>query len=100
MTDKTPGKPAASVAARLLTLPIHFYRLSISPMLPASCRFTPTCSQYALDAIRLHGAAKGSLLALRRLSRCHPWGGSGFDPVPDPEREQTDDEEQNRVNIR
>lgn len=66
----------------ILILPIRFYQLSISPLLPPSCRFTPTCSQYAIEAIRRHGPLKGLWLALRRLSRCHPWGGSGYDPVP------------------
>lgn len=51
-------------------------------MFPASCRFTPTCSQYAIEAITRHGALRGLMLTLRRLSRCHPWGGSGYDPVP------------------
>ncbi|MDE5799861.1 MAG: membrane protein insertion efficiency factor YidD [Paramuribaculum sp.] len=67
---------------RLLTLPIHFYRYCISPLTPASCRFTPTCSEYAIEAIMRHGAIKGTWLALRRICRCHPWGGSGYDPVP------------------
>lgn len=69
-------------AAALLILPVRFYQLSISPMLPPNCRFTPTCSQYAIEALRRHGAVRGTLLALRRLLRCHPWGGSGYDPVP------------------
>ncbi|MDE6544442.1 MAG: membrane protein insertion efficiency factor YidD [Muribaculaceae bacterium] len=67
---------------RVLILPIRFYQLCISPMLPASCRFTPTCSQYAIEAISRHGAVRGMWLALRRIARCHPWGGSGYDPVP------------------
>lgn len=67
---------------RILTLPIHFYRYCISPLTPASCRFTPTCSEYAIEAIMRHGAIKGTWLALRRICRCHPWGGSGYDPVP------------------
>lgn len=66
----------------LLLLPIHFYRACISPMTPASCRFTPTCSQYAIDAIKKYGPFKGLYLAVRRILRCHPWGGSGYDPVP------------------
>ena len=70
----------------LLIAPIRFYRFLISPMLPPSCRFTPTCSQYAIEAIEKHGALKGLFLAARRLARCHPitWlGGShGYDPVP------------------
>ncbi len=70
--------------SRLLSLPILFYRAAISPLLPPSCRFTPTCSQYALDALRLHGPLRGTYLALRRILRCNPWGGSGYDPVPPP----------------
>lgn len=61
---------------------IQFYRGAISPLFPPSCRYTPTCSQYAIEAIRMHGLLRGSWLALRRLSRCHPWGGHGYDPVP------------------
>ncbi|MDD6124650.1 MAG: membrane protein insertion efficiency factor YidD [Bacteroidaceae bacterium] len=64
-------------------LPIMFYRQFISPLTPPSCRFTPTCSQYALEALRRHGVLRGSWLTIRRLLRCHPWGGSGYDPVPD-----------------
>lgn len=67
---------------KLLILPIRFYRRFISPMLPPACRYTPTCSQYAIEAIEKHGAAKGLYLAIRRILRCHPWGGSGYDPVP------------------
>jgi putative membrane protein insertion efficiency factor len=70
----------------VLLAPIRFYKRFVSPMLPAACRFTPTCSAYAMEAIRTHGAAKGALLAGRRLLRCHPisWlgGSQGFDPVP------------------
>ena len=66
----------------ILVLPIIFYRKVISPMTPPSCRFTPTCSQYAIEAIRKHGPFKGVYLAIRRILRCHPWGGSGYDPVP------------------
>ncbi len=70
------------ILRRILILPIRFYQLCISPMLPAACRFTPTCSQYAIEAISKHGAVKGLYLATRRILRCHPWGGSGYDPVP------------------
>ena len=66
----------------LLILPVRFYQLFISPLLPPSCRFVPSCSQYALEALRKHGPVKGLWLALRRIARCHPWGGSGYDPVP------------------
>lgn len=66
----------------LLSVPIWFYRGAISPMLPKSCRFTPTCSEYALQALKKHGPLKGLWLTVKRISRCHPWGGSGYDPVP------------------
>lgn len=66
----------------ILLLPIYFYKGAISPLTPPSCRFTPSCSTYALEAIQKHGPFKGLYLALRRILRCHPWGGSGYDPVP------------------
>lgn len=66
----------------LLSAPIWFYRACISPLMPPSCRFQPTCSAYALEALRRHGPLKGLWLTLRRIGRCHPWGGSGYDPVP------------------
>ena len=71
-----------SPLARLLTVPIHAYRLLISPWLGRNCRFAPTCSEYALEALRKHGALRGGWLAARRGTRCHPGGGAGFDPVP------------------
>lgn len=61
---------------------VRFYQVAISPMLPPRCRYTPTCSQYAVEALQKHGACKGSMLTLRRVCRCHPFGGSGYDPVP------------------
>lgn len=66
----------------LLILPVKFYQGAISPHLPASCRYTPTCSQYAIEALRRYGPAKGLWLTVKRICRCHPWGGSGYDPVP------------------
>lgn len=66
----------------MLLLPIRFYRAFISPMLPPSCRYTPTCSEYAMIALKKHGVFKGLWLATKRILRCHPWGGSGYDPVP------------------
>lgn len=68
--------------ARMLLGVIRFYRRFLSPLTPPSCRFTPTCSAYAEEAVRTHGAGRGGWLALRRLLRCHPFGGSGYDPVP------------------
>ena len=74
----------------LLSAPIRAYRALISPLTPPSCRFVPSCSHYALEALHSHGPAKGLFLAARRISRCHPitWlgGSSGFDPVPHPKR--------------
>lgn len=61
---------------------IAIYRYAISPMLPPRCRYTPTCSQYAIEAIEKYGAFKGGWLAAKRIARCHPLGGSGYDPVP------------------
>ena len=66
----------------LLIQPIRFYQKYISPLKPPTCRFTPTCSQYAIEAIRKHGPFKGFILAVWRILRCNPWGGSGYDPVP------------------
>jgi putative membrane protein insertion efficiency factor len=78
------------VTIALLSAPILLYRAVLSPLLPASCRFTPSCSAYALEALQIHGPVKGLWLTVRRLSRCHPisWlgGSSGFDPVPHPKR--------------
>lgn len=61
---------------------VRFYQLAISPYFPARCRYQPTCSAYAIESLGKHGAIKGGWLALKRIGRCHPWGGSGFDPVP------------------
>ncbi len=64
---------------------VRLYQLTLSPWLGMNCRFQPTCSAYAIEALETYGVLKGGWLALRRISRCHPWGGSGFDPVPRPE---------------
>lgn len=74
--------PFSRVLVAILVVPIRFYQRFISPLTPPSCRFTPTCSQYALEALRKHGPLRGLYLAVRRILRCHPWGGSGYDPVP------------------
>ena len=70
------------LAIFLVLLPVRFYRLFISPLFPSSCRYTPTCSEYAVQAVQKHGPFKGSWLAIKRILRCHPWGGHGYDPVP------------------
>lgn len=68
--------------SRILILIARFWQLGPSRILPPSCRYAPSCSEYAIQAIRKYGAVKGSWLATKRLMRCHPWGGSGYDPVP------------------
>jgi len=75
-----------------LLLLVQFYRLAISPWLGANCRYEPTCSKYAIEALQTHGAFRGTALTVKRISRCHPWGDSGYDPVPDSEQDSTPDE--------
>ena len=72
-----------TLAARIIALPVKAYRLIFSPWVGYNCRYHPTCSAYALEALEKHGAFKGTWLAARRIARCHPWGGSGIDNVPD-----------------
>jgi len=76
------GRALLHAIGWVLILPIRFYQKYISPLKPPTCRFTPTCSQYAIEAIRKHGPFKGLALAVWRILRCNPWGGSGYDPVP------------------
>ncbi|TWB24007.1 membrane protein insertion efficiency factor YidD [Nitrospirillum bahiense] len=71
-----------SPLARALRLPIHLYRLLLAPLLGPRCRFEPSCSAYALEALAVHGGVKGGWLAARRIARCHPWSDGGLDPVP------------------
>lgn len=78
-----------SPLARLLALPVRAYRLIGSPWVGHGCRYQPTCSAYALEALERHGAVRGGWLALRRILRCHPLGGSGLDPVPPPGPDQS-----------
>lgn len=66
----------------LLVIPVKLYQWLISPLLPNSCRYDPTCSVYAIQALKIHGPIKGLLMAVRRILSCHPWGGHGYDPVP------------------
>lgn len=70
------------MVGKFLVLMVRGYQVGISPFLPPACRYQPTCSAYAIEAVEKHGAARGSWLTIRRLLRCHPWGGSGYDPVP------------------
>ncbi|MBN2752709.1 MAG: membrane protein insertion efficiency factor YidD [Rhodospirillaceae bacterium] len=74
----------SSATIWVLKLPIHVYRLGISPLIGPRCRFQPTCSAYALEALEKHGPIRGLWLTIRRLARCHPFGGFGYDPVPEP----------------
>lgn len=82
--------------SRLLAFPLilllRLYRVAISPWLGPNCRFDPSCSAYAIEALSVHGIVKGTGLAAKRIARCHPWGSSGYDPVPP----QADDENENR----
>ncbi|MSR40829.1 MAG: membrane protein insertion efficiency factor YidD [Phycisphaerales bacterium] len=71
-----------SLAARALIKAVRAYQIVLGPILGGSCRFSPSCSFYALDALRAHGAWRGSRLTFKRLLRCHPWGGHGHDPIP------------------
>lgn len=74
---------ALNVVMRALVLGVfRFYQYAISPLFPASCRYTPTCSVYAVEAVKVHGWLRGGWMGLRRIGRCHPWGGHGYDPVP------------------
>ncbi|HKY93876.1 MAG TPA: membrane protein insertion efficiency factor YidD [Kiloniellales bacterium] len=82
-TIRTLASAANAAMVFLLSLLVWGWRLLFAPLVGPGCRFQPTCSAYALDALRQHGALSGSLLTLRRLARCHPWGGAGYDPVPE-----------------
>ena len=80
-----PGFPFSTlsgVVPAVAIAPIRAYQWLISPLLPASCRYQPTCSAYAVEALQRHGLLRGLAMTVKRLARCHPWGGSGYDPVP------------------
>jgi putative membrane protein insertion efficiency factor len=76
------GNILKSIVGGLFIVLIKIYQLILSPLLGAQCRYTPTCSQYGVEAIKKHGAFKGGWLTLKRIARCNPWGGHGHDPVP------------------
>jgi len=89
-----PNRPSPRTpAAWLVSLPVRAYRLLLSPWVGNGCRYQPTCSVYALEALERHGALRGSWLAVRRIARCHPLGGHGYDPVPgaDPDHDARHD---------
>lgn len=73
--------------SKIIALPfiwlVRFYQIAISPYTPSSCRYTPTCSSYTVEALKKHGLIRGGWLAAKRIGSCHPWGGSGYDPVPE-----------------
>ncbi|APU18053.1 hypothetical protein FHR81_003859 [Actinoalloteichus hoggarensis] len=88
--DRSEAARRAGPVSRVLLLPVRAYQRWISPLLPASCRFYPTCSAYAVEALTVHGAARGIWLTLRRLGRCGPWHPGGLDPVP-PRRDSSEE---------
>lgn len=77
-----PYKLLRFILQKIMIFLIHLYQSLISPFFPPSCRFVPTCSSYGLEAIQKHGPFKGAWLTLKRIAKCHPWGKSGYDPVP------------------
>ena len=78
----SPSLPAAALYRRLILAALRAYKLTLSPLIGTQCRFAPSCSEYAAEALIAHGPARGGWLAARRVCRCNPWGGSGYDPVP------------------
>jgi putative membrane protein insertion efficiency factor len=94
----TPPTARPTIPALVLMAPVRAWR-RVSAHLPPRCRFHPSCSEYALDALRIHGGARGGWLALRRLSRCHPWHGGGLDPVPPKDHRRTNTRSQSRVPV-
>jgi len=81
---------------RILAVPfiwlVRFYQAAISPYTPSSCRYSPTCSSYTLEALKVHGVFRGGWMALKRIGSCHPWGGKGYDPVPPKNEHKNTDE--------
>ena len=83
ITKAETAKSGANIGVKTLLALISVYRYAISPFLPSRCRYFPTCSSYADESIRRYGVIRGGILAIRRIGRCHPWGGHGVDLVPD-----------------
>ena len=71
-----------NLVSRLLIVPIRVWQLTVSQVLPPTCRYSPSCSAYTIEALQRHGPVKGLWLGIKRIGRCHPWGSSGYDPVP------------------
>lgn len=90
-TDRAIKNMIRKALTYLLLGVVKFYRNFISPLTPPSCRYSPTCSAYMLEAVELHGPIRGGWLGLKRIASCHPWGGSGYDPVPKPDQENDND---------
>ena len=84
-----PNAVSRMLAKPLIGL-VRLYRLLISPWLGSNCRYQPTCSSYAIEALQTHGVLRGTWLAAKRIGRCHPWGGSGYDPVPGTEQDDSE----------
>ncbi len=82
MLRQSVFKDLMTLLGWIVLIPVYFYKYAISPFTPASCRHIPTCSTYAVEAVKIHGPSKGFWLATKRIARCHPWGTSGYDPVP------------------
>jgi putative membrane protein insertion efficiency factor len=80
--EKNEKTEKTSLLVSIIVLPIRFYRLFISPLIASRCRYTPSCSEYALEALHTHGPFHGLWLSIKRIGRCHPWGSHGYDPVP------------------
>ena len=78
-----PGSKMKKILTYPFVFLIRIYQRTISPIFPSTCRYSPSCSHYAVEALQTHGLWKGSALVIKRISSCHPWGGSGYDPVPD-----------------
>lgn len=71
-----------NIVSRILIMPVRVWQLTISQVLPPTCRYSPSCSHYMIEALQRHGPVKGLWLGIKRIGRCHPWGSSGYDPVP------------------
>lgn len=82
-------KLVTKILSVVLIFFVRMYQIFISPLFPPACRHVPTCSQYTIEALRIHGPLKGLWLAFKRIIRCHPWGTHGYDPVPPPKNKKT-----------